>query len=102
MYSKIASLLLNNGANIDSGGWIQVSKKWKFGSPLELAFQLQYEIKISPWKKSVQNLINILLEKHKQLSLTLSKEGKTNIHAKSVLIISTWPVGPLNQIQILL
>jgi hypothetical protein len=88
MHSKIASLLLNNGANIDSRGWIQVSKIWKFGSPLELAFQLLYEKETSSWKISVQNLINILLEKHKQLSHTMSQEGKISNHAKSVLIIS--------------
>jgi hypothetical protein len=75
-HCKIPALLLDNGANIDRKGWIQISNVWKFGTPLELAFQLLSEKDTVIWKKSVQNLINILLEKQKQLSLNMSEEGK--------------------------
>jgi hypothetical protein len=61
---------------MDCKGWIQISGVWKFGTPLELAFQLLSEKDTIIWKKSVQNLMNILLEKQKQLSLNMSKEGK--------------------------
>jgi hypothetical protein len=63
---------------MDSKGWIQISKVWKFGSPLELAFQLRYETESSAWKNSVQNLIDALLEKQKRSTQNMSQEGKRN------------------------
>jgi hypothetical protein len=75
-HCKIPAPLLDNGANIDRKGWIQISNVWKFGTPLELAFQLLSEKDTVIWKNSVQNLINILLENQKQLSLNMSEEGK--------------------------
>jgi hypothetical protein len=67
---------LDNGADIESPGWIQISKIWKFVSPLELAFQLQSEKDSSAGKKSFQNLIKVLLEKQKQMSINMSQEGE--------------------------
>jgi hypothetical protein len=63
---------------MDSKGWIQISKVWKFGSPLELAFQLRYETESSAWKNSVQNLIDALLEKQKRSTQNMLQEGKRN------------------------
>jgi hypothetical protein len=81
-HCKIASILLDAGADIASKGWIQINDVWKFGSPLELAFQLQHEKESSPWKKSVQKMIDALLEKQHQLSLKMSKEGNMIISSR--------------------
>jgi hypothetical protein len=63
---------------MDSKGWIQISKVWKFGSPFELAFLLKYEKESSAWKTSVQNLIDALLEKQQRSTQNMSQEGKRN------------------------
>ena len=52
--------MIESGAKLSTQGWIQVQNKWVHGSPLDLAQQMSIENEAETWKKSVQNITNLL------------------------------------------
>ena len=51
---------MESGAKLSTQGWIQIQNAWVFGSPLDLANQMLNENEAETWKKSLQNIIDLL------------------------------------------
>ena len=56
-------------------GWIQIKNAWVFGSPLDLANQMLNENEAETWKKSLQNIINLLEQGEENERLQMLSKG---------------------------
>jgi hypothetical protein len=71
--------LIDLGAPVTSEGWLEIKNSWVYGTPLELAFQLLLEKETDLWKKSIQGIINRLLNENKKHFVSFSTAGKPKV-----------------------
>ena len=80
--------MIDLGAQVKSEGWLEIKKTWFYGTPLELSFQLLHEKETDLRKKSIQGIINRLLNEEKKYFLSLSRTGIIMLHFMKTFLLN--------------
>ena len=74
-HAKAIEVLIESCAKTSTKGWIQIQNAWVFGSPLDLANQMLNENETETWKKSVENVANLLEQGEENERLRMLSKG---------------------------